>query len=37
MFWDYVGEWIARIEPKQLVLLDDDYIVDNVLSLFQGE
>ena len=21
-FWDHVGEWTARIEPKQLVLLD---------------
>ena len=22
LFWDHVGEWTARIEPKQLVLLD---------------
>ena len=36
-FWDHVGEWTAHIEPKQLVLLDVGYIVDNVLPLFQGE
>ncbi len=24
-FWDHVGEWTARIEPKQLVLLDVGY------------
>ena len=36
-FWDHVEEWTARIEPKQLVLLDVGYIVDNVLSPFQGE
>ena len=36
-FWDHVGKWTARIEPKQLVLLDVGYIVDNVLSPFQGE
>ena len=36
-FWDHVGERTARIESKQLVLLDDGYIVDNVLSPFQGE
>ena len=36
-FWDHVGEWTARIEPKQLVLLDVGYIVDNVLPPFQGE
>ena len=30
-------EWTARIEPKQLVLLDVGYVVDNVLPLFQGE
>ena len=27
----------ARIEPKQLVLLDVGYVVDNVLPPFQGE
>ena len=36
-FWDHVGEWTARIEPKQLVLLDVGYIVDNILSQFQSE
>ena len=37
LFWDHVGEWMARIEPKQLVLLDVGYVVDNVLPPFQGE
>ena len=36
-FWNHVGEWTARIEPKQLVLLDVGYVVDNVLPPFQGE
>ena len=36
-FWDHVGEWTARIEPKKLVLLDVGYVVDNVLPPFQGE
>ena len=36
-FWDHVGEWTARIEPKQLVLLDVGYAVDNVLPPFHGE
>ena len=36
-FWDHVGEWTARIEPKQLVLLEAGYVVDNVLPPFQGE
>ena len=36
-FWDHVGEWTARIEPKQLVLLDVGYVVVNVLPPFQGE
>ena len=35
--WDHVGEWTARIEPKQLVLLDVGYVVDNVLPPFQDE
>ena len=35
-FWDHVGEWTARIEPKQLVLLDVGYFVDNVLPPFKG-
>ena len=34
-FWDHVGEWMARVEPKQLVLLDVGYVVDNVLPPFQ--
>ena len=36
-FWDHVGERMDRIEPKQLVLLDVGYVVDNVLPPFQGE
>ena len=36
-FWDHVGEWTAHIEPKQLVLLDIGYVVDNVLPPFQDE
>ena len=36
-FCDHVGEWTAHIEPKQLVLLDVGYVVDNVLPPFQGE
>ena len=36
-FWDHVGEWTARIEPKQLVLLDVGYVVDNVFPPLQGE
>ena len=34
-FWDHVGEWTARIELKQLVLLDVGFVVDNVLPPFQ--
>ena len=30
------GEWTARIEPKQLVLLDVAYVVDNLLPPFQN-
>ena len=33
-FRDHVGEWTAGIEPKQLVLFDVGYVVDNVLSQF---
>ena len=33
-FWDHVEEWTARIEPKQLVLLDVGYVVDNVRSVW---
>ena len=36
-FWDHVGEWTGRIKPKQLVLLDVGYVMDNVLLPFQGE
>ena len=36
-FWDHVGEWTARIEPKKLVLLDVGYVVDCVLPPFHGE
>ena len=36
-FWNHVGEWTARIEPKQLVLFDLGYVVDNVLPPYQGE
>ena len=36
-FWDHVGEWTACIEPKQLMLLDVGYVVDNVLPPFQSE
>ena len=36
-FWDHVGEWTARIERKQLVLLDVGYVVDNVLPPSKGE
>ena len=36
-FWDHVSEWMARIEPKQLELLDVCYVVDNILPPFQGE
>ena len=30
MFWDYIGEVTACINPKQLLLLDVGYAVDNV-------
>ena len=36
-YWDHVGEWTARIEPKQLVVLYVGYVVDNVLPPFQDE
>ena len=28
-FWNHIGEWMARIEPQQLVLLDVGYVIDN--------
>ena len=37
LFWNHVREWTARIEPKQLVLLDVGYIIDNVLPPYQGK
>ena len=37
LFWDHVEEWTARIEPKQLVLLDVVYVVNNFLSQFQSD
>ena len=37
LFWNQVGEWTARIEPNQFVLLDVGYVVDNVLPQFQGD
>ena len=33
-FWNQVGDWTAHIEPKQLVLLDVGYDIDNVLPQF---
>ena len=36
-FWGHVGEWTANFIPKQLVLLDVGYVVDNVEPLYQGE
>ena len=36
-FWDHVGEWTARTETKQLVLLDVGYVEDNVLPPLEGE
>ena len=36
-FWDHVGGWTVGIKPKQLVLPDVGYVVDNVLPPFQCE
>ena len=36
-FWSHVGERMARIDPKQFVLLDVGYIVDNVDPQYRGE
>ena len=36
-FWGHVEEWTARISPRQLVLLDIGYVMDNVGPPFQGE
>ena len=35
-FWSHVGEWTARIDPKQLVLLDVGYVVDNIDPPYLG-
>ena len=36
-FWSHVEEWTARISPRELVLLDVGYVVDNVNPPYQGE
>ena len=36
-FWSHVKEWMARISPRELVLLNFGYVVDNVDPPFQGE
>ena len=36
-FWSHVEEWTACIGPRELVLLDVGYVVDNVNPPFQGE
>ena len=36
-FWNHARELTARNEPKQLMLLDVGYVVDNILALFQSE
>ena len=36
-FWSHVEEWTARISPRQLVLLDVGYVIDNVVPLYKGE
>ena len=36
-FWSHVEESTARIRPKQLVLLDVGYVVDNIDPPYQGE
>ena len=36
-FWSHVEEWTARISPRELVLLDVGYVLDNVDSPFQGK
>ena len=37
LFWSHVGEWTACIDPKQFVLLDVGYFVDNVDPPWKGE
>ena len=36
-FWSHVGEWTACIDPRQLVLLDVGYVVDDVDLPYRGE
>ena len=36
-FWSHVEEWTARISPRELVLLDVGYVVDNVNPPYRGE
>ena len=36
-FLSHAREWTARIDLKQLVLLDVGYVVDNYDPLYQGE
>ena len=36
-FWSLVREWMTHIDPKQLVLLDVGYVVDNVDPPWKGE
>ncbi len=37
LFWSHVEEWTARISPRELVLLDVGYVVDNVNPPHRGE
>ena len=36
-FWSHVGEWTAPIDPKELMLLDVGYVIDNVDPPWKGE
>ena len=36
-FCSHVGEWTAHISPKQLVLLDVGYVVDNIDPPYKSE
>ena len=36
-FWSHVEEWTAHISPRQLVLLDVGYVIDNVVPPYKGE
>ena len=37
LFWDHVREVTARINPKQLVLLDVGYVVDSFNPLWKDK